>query len=833
MNSIMVDDDGNIVVPSRFWQRLSLAIVGLLVVLGAAAAVVWHLLHASLATLDGAMPVRGLTAPVLVERDALGVPTIQGTNRIDVARALGVVHAQERFFQMDLMRRRGSGELAALVGSAAVGMDEKTRRHSLRAMATATVKGLPENQRMLLNAYAEGVNAGLAALGAKPPEYFVLRCDPEPWHPEDSLLVGFSMFFTLQEETGVEDLSNEVVARALPPAAADFFFPRSSEWDAAIDGTTFPKAPIPGPGVISFSAVPKPEASAEGAPAGSPDTRVWRDWVRFRTGTDEDAGLVPGSNSWGIQGAASATGAAIVCNDMHLDLGVPNIWFRVAMNWIDAEGRARRLVGASLPGVPTLVVGSNGEIAWGFTNATIDSTDVVVVEVDPRKPMRYRTPDGWRDFENISEVINIRGAPPHNVHYQRTIWGPVVGDSGRGAKYVAVWTPQMAGGADMGLVDMEGARSVNEALSLAPRCGVPVQNFLVGDRSGQLAYTLIGRLPKRVGFDGSVPVSFADGKARWEGWLSPEQTPRFVAPAGGRLWTANNRILGTPEYLSLGTRFTDFGARARQIRDDLQALRAPVAEKDLLGLYRDDRAVFLERWQKLMVQVLSSEPPSTNAALAGRWVAARDAVANWGGHASTGSVGYRLVRSFRGRVMTLLLAPVMDRCNAVTKNVALRNGFQEAPVWAMLEARPAHLLNPRFPSYERLLADAALAVLDELTKLHLEVGNATWGARNVVRFDHPLGRAVPFLSRWLNLDPVSLPGDTDMPRVQGVGFGSSERMIVSPGHEESGVFQMPAGQSGHFLSPFYRAGHGAWLRVEPSPLLPGATQHRLLLQPAS
>lgn len=791
-------------------------VVGLLLLIAIAGAALAWALRSSLAQLEGEVRLSGLSAPVSVERDALGVPTLRGSNRSDVARALGFVHAQERFFQMDLLRRRGAGELAALLGPGLVKADESIRRHGLRRAAREAVLGFAGETRALVEAYAAGVNQGLAAMGSRPPEYLLLRSVPEPWRAEDSVLVGFAMFFTLQDDGGGEDLGTEVLARALPREAVEFFHPAASEWDAAIDGSVLPVAPVPGPEVLNFS-TPQGSRAALDAMPGDVD--------------DPDFGLVPGSNSWGVHGAATATGSAIVCDDMHLDLGLPNVWFRVCLEWVDARGAKRRLVGASLAGVPALIVGSNGDIAWGFTNATIDNSDLVVLETDPAQPSRYRTPEGWREFETVTERIEVRGEAAREFQYRRTIWGPVVGARDSDRLMALVWTPHRPGGANLGLLELENARSVAEAMAMAPRCGVPVQNLLVGDRAGELGYTLVGRLPKRVGWDGSVPVSFADGTRGWDGWRSGDETPRYLAPAGGRLWTANNRILGTPEYLALGTRYTDVGARARQIRDDLLALKAPVSEKDLMTIYRDDRAVFLGRWQKLLLQVLESPAPAGDAVLAERWTRVRELVSKWDGHASVESVGYRLVRAFRLGVMNRVMMPVLARCETVSKGAALRNDRQETPVWSVLETRPQHLLDPRFPSYDALLVDSVRGVFEDLDRQKLGLEQASWGAKNRVRITHPLSRALPWLGRWLDLEPVSLPGDSHMPRVQGAAFGASERMVVSPGHEESGYFHMPGGQSGHFLSPFYRAGHEAWVRVEPSPLLPGAVVHRLALLP--
>ena len=480
--------------------RVLLWLVAGLVVLAAAGSLgVWLTLRASLAQLDGRRPLPGLVGPVPVERDALGVPTVYASNRVDAARALGFLHAQERYFQMDLLRRRGAGELAALFGPSLLEHDVAARRHGLRAAARSSLEALPAPHRAVLDGYVAGVNAGLAALRARPPEYLLLRQLPEPWLPEDSLLVGYAMFFTLQDSSGQDDLRAAAARRNLPAAAANFFFPHASSWDAALDNSEIPAALPPEPKSLNFR--PAGSASDRAAwPAASED--VWA------------GSLLPGSNSWGVQGGVSASGAAMVANDMHLDLGLPNIWFRACLRWVDATGERRRVVGVTLPGTPLLVVGSTGYVAWGFTNGTLDTTDIILIEADPNRPERYRTPDGWRDYETVTETITIAGESPRTVRYRRTVWGPVI-DEYPGRPLALSWIAHRPGAMNLDLLDLEGCTNVAEALAIAPRCGIPVQNFLVGDRAGALAWTLIGRLPKRVGFDGHLPVSWADGTRRW------------------------------------------------------------------------------------------------------------------------------------------------------------------------------------------------------------------------------------------------------------------------------------------------------------------------------
>lgn len=815
----------------RLWRWLGWGVLGLGVILATGAVGMWVALRGSLAALDGETALGGLSAPTRIERDALGVPTVRASNRVDAARALGFLHAQERFFQMDLLRRRGAGELAGLFGPALVDHDSWVRRHGLRAVARASLEQMPARHRELLEAYVAGVNGGLSALGARPPEYLLLGVRPAPWRAEDSLLVGAAMFFSLQDDRGSNDRRRGAVSRALPAAVEAFFFPDASAWDAPLDGTELPESAIPGPEAMNF---------AEGSVAAAvrlarAEETAGGGWVGPRrdqaAGEGSEGGWVPGSNSWGVGGEHSGTGSAMVADDMHLDLAVPNTWFRVMLRWRDETAAEAWVVGVSLPGVPAVIVGSNGSIAWAFTNAEVDTVDVVVLETDPADADRYRTPEGWRSFEVAEENLEVRGEAPRVLKFQRTLWGPVLPDEPTGLRYAARWVVHQAGALNLRLLDLENVRDAASALALAPECGVPVQNFLVGDREGSLGWTLIGRLPKRVGFDGRRPVSWADGGCRWDGWVAPADYPRFGPSKGGRLWTANNRILGSPEYLRLGPWSTDMGARARQIRDGLEVIARPVTELDLMRLQGDDRALFLTRWRDLLKNVLASSDPK-NPRAAG-WSAMLTEVEDWGGRAATNSVGYRLVRGFRGKVMQRLLEPVLARCRELDRAVDYGVGRQEGPAWTLLQKRPGHLLNPRFPTYDALLADAVDNLLEDLERQNLSVSAATWGERNQVRVQHPLSGAVPWLGRWLDMPVAPLPGDLHMPRVQGPRMGASQRLVVSPGHEASGLFHMPGGQSGHFLSPHYRAGHRAWERLEPQPLLPGAARHQLTLRPGA
>ncbi|HEV2844927.1 MAG TPA: penicillin acylase family protein, partial [Thermoanaerobaculia bacterium] len=328
-------------------------------------------MRASLPQLDGERALAGLSAPVEVERDDLGVPTVRGASRVDIARAIGFLHAQDRFFQMDLLRRQSAGELAEIIGAPALETDREHRVHRFRTRARRVQEAAPPADRALLAAYTEGVNAGLAALGEKPFEYLALRVDPAPWRPEDSILVVYSMFIELHDEDGSNESELGTLRDTLPREMFEFLAPAGTEWDAPIAGEAFATPPIPGPEVFDIRkrpAVARPKAAS----------------LRPESSWEEDDGRAAiGSNNWAVAGSHSADGRALLANDMHLDIRVPNTWYRASFARPDGAGGTLRMTGVTLPGVPAIVVGSNGHVAWGFTNSYGDWTDLVELEVDP------------------------------------------------------------------------------------------------------------------------------------------------------------------------------------------------------------------------------------------------------------------------------------------------------------------------------------------------------------------------------------------------------------------------------------------------------------------
>jgi penicillin G amidase len=799
-----------------------LLIVLLVMVVAGVAGAIWARgrLRASLPQLDGERPIAGLQAPVAIARDALGIPTVRAASRLDLARAMGFLHAQDRFFQMDLSRRRAAGELAALVGPRALALDREIRVHRFRPEARRAVDLLKPADRSLLDAYTAGINTGLAALGERPFEYLLLRQEPRPWQPEDSMLVVLSMFITLQDTDGSYEAALATMSDVLPPEMFALMAPRGTEWDTPVIGEGFATPPIPPAVVYNARAIRrgKPAVERRRRPEAA-SAEIHDRWFEEDITTAEAVG----SNNWAIAGRLTADGGALVANDMHLGIRVPNTWYRAAWEW-----PGHQLYGVTLPGVPAMVVGSNTHVAWGFTNTYGDWSDLVLLETDPKRPGWYRTPDGWKAIETFEETFEIAGQPSQRSKVEWTIWGPLLGPDHRGRRRAYRWVAHSADRLAATLTPMEDARTIEDAFADANGLGTPGQNLVVADRSGRIGWTVYGSIPRRQGIDGQLPASWADGSRAWNGWLDDEEYPRLLDGRDGRIWTANARVVDGPMLASLGDGSYEVGSRARIIRDRLMATDR-FTPRDLLDIQLETGAHFLERWRKLILDTL--DEPATNGRV-GR-AQFREAVErDWPGRASPASAGYRLTRAFRERVservFTFVLAECYDADGHFDYTTVRR---REGPIWKIVSEQPPHLLDPGYTSWSAMLLDAIDSLVDELRGAG-DLRERRWSEFNEVRFRHPLSAAVPLLGRWLDMPEAEIPGDLYTPRMMWGSVGASERMVVSPGREAHGIMHMPTGQSGHPLSPFYANSHDAWVKGEATAFLPGAAVHSLTLTPA-
>jgi len=390
------------------------------------------------------------------------------------------------------------------------------------------------------------------------------------------------------------------------------------------------------------------------------------------------------------------------------------------------------------------------------------------------------------------------------------------------------WTAHREGAVNLELLRLEQAETSDEGIAIAQAAGMPAQNFLVADRFGSIAWTIAGRIPVRTGeFDPRLPADWSTPGTGWNGWLAAADYPLISNPPWQRLWTANARIVDEGRNLEvLGDGGYDLGARQQQIRDDLRS-KEKFTPADMLEIQLDDRALFLDPWRKRMVNLLDHSAATPQRAQI------RKALDDWDGHASIDSVSCRIVRAWRNQLKDSVLDAFAGAVRATYPDFEMpKLGQFEHGLWKLLENQPLNLLPPGYANWEALQLASLDRIAERLDSQPGGIAERTWGERNTARITHPLSRALPgFLARSLDMPFDQLPGDSNMPRVQGPKFGASERFAVAPGDEEHGYFELSGGQSGHPLSPFYGAGHSDWVEGKPTPFLPGPKVHTLQFSP--
>ena len=774
------------------------AVVSTVLVLAVAA---YAVLAAALPRRDGEAIVAALETNVEIELDAHAIPRIRSATLADALRGQGFMHAQERFFQMDLARRAAAGELAELFGERLASVDRTQRMFGFRQRAHELAADLPPRHAEWLAAYVEGVNAGLADLRARPPEYWVARSYPKPWTIEDSLLVVYA-FFTMLSNNESYERGQAAMHAALPKSVYEFLTPSTSRFDRplVVDGTdpTGGYAPLPIP--------PQSDVDLRAAPALQPAAPA----------TFIDPPLLgPASNQWAVDAARSTHGAAILANDPHLSLRLPSLFYRCELYF---EDRAVR--GVSIPGVPGILLGASDSLAWGATVSNADQSDWVVIEPDAVDPTRYKTPDGSEPYRRTLESIALpRGARAEQLEVESTRWGPVLDRdaAGRPLALHAPWAEPS--GVNLDILELMLARDVRDGLSVLHAWAGPSLNWMLADAAGEIAWTVNGPLPRRVGFDGARPESWADGTRGWDGERDP---PTLIGRADGALFTANNRTLPVDRALDL-SRMWMRPLRALRI-DELLRSRRTFTESDFLAMQLDTRAAGYDAIRDVLLEVVPAT--ETDESLA----AARAHVLAWNGSADVGEIGFRILHLYYRALVERLLAPLLAPAREADPRFVYRWPLADEPVRRLLDERPAHLLSREFEDWPQMLRqvllDALEAVAADGSRPKLD---ASWGEANTLDVEHPLA-ALPVVGRWLRLPAVPVPGSTVSLRVASPAYGAVIRMAIAPARPAEGILQMSGGQSGHFLSQNFADLQSDWVDGTPTPFLAGPTVSRFTLK---
>jgi penicillin amidase len=539
--------------------------LAVLVVLALAAGYLYHVVHSALPQLDGQLQISGLSGPVTVTRDAHGVPTIEAATLEDLFFAQGYVTAQDRLWQMDVMRRYASGELSEILGPATLKIDREQRILGLRAAAKKSIETTTARDRGYFEAYARGVNAYIEHGGHLPIEFRILRYTPKPWQVEDSVVIGNQMVKDLNYHYFYDALEREkILAKLGPELTADLFVNRSlhdrpptvmrqdlSQPDNTNDDEDDDEDDGPDNSVTRQSSPPIP------APADLP---------------------VNGSNDWVVSGEHTVTGKPLLSNDMHLGHQMPNLWYEAHLHSGTFD-----VAGVTLPGVPYVIVGHNQRVAWGFTNVGPTVTDVFIETFNEQGA--YQTPAGWVQPEHRMELIHVKGEPDVNVDVRITRHGPIITElvPGETRPLALRWT--LYDGIRMFLFDVNSAQNWQEFTKAFSLLDAPGQNVVYADVDGNIGYHTTGKVPIRAAGDGSLPVSGADNAHEWTSYVPFDKLPSIYNPPSGIIATANGRITPDDYPYSLSVEW-EAPWRQERIYHVLESGRK-FSANDMLGLQTD------------------------------------------------------------------------------------------------------------------------------------------------------------------------------------------------------------------------------------------------------
>jgi penicillin amidase len=777
---------------SRILRWLLLLIV--LVVLGFLA-YAYHVARAALPQLDGQIKLEGITSQASVTRDSHGVPTIEAGSLSDLFFAQGYVTAQDRLWQMDVMRRFASGELSEILGEDTLKIDREQRILGLRAAARKSLSISSARDRSYLADYARGVNAYIAEHHDRLPlEFRILRYTPEPWQPEDSVVIANQMVKDLNFGYIYDTLHREkILAKLGSDLTADLYVNHS--WHDR-------------PPTVMREDLSQPDANANGSDdedddEDTPDNSVTRAPRPPHSDVIAEEGVpVNGSNDWVVSGAHTVTGKPLLCDDMHLGHQMPNLWYEAHLRSASFD-----VAGVTLPGMPYVIVGHNQRIAWGFTNVGPAVTDLYIENFNPQGA--YQTPKEWLQPEHRAEIIHVKGKPDVTLHVRITRHGPIVSNliPGETRQLALRWT--LYDGLHIPFFDVNSAQNWDEFQKAFAELDAPGQNVVYADVDGNIGYHATGKVPVRASGDGSLPVSGADDAHEWTSFIPFDKLPTIYNPPSGIIATANGRI--TPDKYQYPVSMEwEAPWRTARIYHILESGRQ-FSPADMLALQTDihsESDQFVA--ERLVYAVDHATKPSARAKQA------VDLLRSWDGLMQASSAAPTITENSIRELRRLILEPKLGRApsDSAKDDEALSwktYSWEMRSVWLenVLLHRPKRWLPEQFPNYEELLtASVEAAVNDPLAPKDLSAWR--WGAFNAIEIEHPVLGKIPVLRNW------SAPGIQEQ---SGSGYtvkavtrhhGPSERFTANLADLDHSTLNIVTGQGGNFLSPYYMDQWSAW-----------------------
>jgi penicillin amidase len=814
------------------WTFLVIAVIA-----GAAS---WWFIYRPLPQLDGSILLPGLQKQVTVDRDNWGVPHIRASSLEDAVEAQGYVMAQDRLWQLDLMRRASRGQLSEIVGPLALKSDKQFRTFGFSRAAERDFDAMDKESHALMEAYARGVNAFIEQhQNTLPLEFTLLKYKPQPWQPTDSLVIAGYMYQTLTD-TWERELDRAKVEERVGADRSKVLF----AVDAPMDHFVIGDPDVPNDGSQASRADPDDQddddddmptdtilkAGGRGpastrTPEGFADitSALWPSIAGYLEETQSEIRQGLGSNNWVVSGAHTATGKPLLANDTHLELSIPPIWYEIHLT---APGFNAK--GFTLPGAPLIVIGHNDRIAWGFTNNGADVQDLYIETFDKNHPDLYlhkgtdRT--AWRQAQIFDEVIHVKGQADEHLKVVVTRHGPIIHWEGDKA-YALRWTALEPGGLGNTYNWLSRAQNWREFRQAMKNVWGPGQNAVYADVDGNIGYIMAARVPIRKKGHGEVPVPGDTDEYEWTGYIPFDQLPQALNPDSGLIVTANARVVG-PNYKPYLTDRWEEPYRTARIYDLLHD-KTDLRPIDMLKVETDTYSyphAFLADQMSAAAKKAQPEDPRAKKLV--------DDLKDWNGIADADSSLVSFLVMARRAALDLILEPYLG------KDTNLYEWRSTAFLQKVLTDRPANWLPPAYKNYDELLAataDRAVSMLVEQTKSE-RIEDWQWKELDSLDMLHPLGRE-GFLKRLLSITGKPQSGTGYSVRAATKRHGPSMRFIANLANWDDSILLIPAGESGQVGSGHYTDQFSQWYEGKPivAPFSEAAEEkarkHTLTLKP--